>query len=329
MRQSRPPLVRMQYIDRQLRDKRYPNCNSMAGYFEVSSKSIQRDIEYMRDMLHAPIDYDPKQKGYFYTGEWALIPTALLDSKELEALQATRKVLSQYQGTPYHDEVSRAIDKLLQYLPVQGPLGNMFDVYSFGMPEASGASQCTFAMLEEAIRNKHKVLMVYHTASRQAESERVVHPYRLHYDPIQVTWYLVAWCELREETRTFAVKRIRNLRPTSFPFVLPDTFSISDYLDRTFDQVYVSREQEIRVRFTPYQSQWIREHRWHPTQVIEEHDDGSLIISFRVGALEAVKRWIMRYGTGAEVLAPQELRNLIHEELCAMTAIYNRTTRQP
>ncbi|NTW64563.1 MAG: DNA-binding protein, partial [Chlorobiaceae bacterium] len=65
MRQSRPPLVRIQHIDRELRNNCYPNCTRVACHFEVSSKSIQRDIVYMRDMLDAPIDYDKKKKGYY------------------------------------------------------------------------------------------------------------------------------------------------------------------------------------------------------------------------------------------------------------------------
>ncbi|WP_312024025.1 hypothetical protein [Chlorobium phaeovibrioides] len=48
MVQSRPPIVRMQYIDQQLRDNYYPICSIIARYFEASSKSIQRDIDYMR-----------------------------------------------------------------------------------------------------------------------------------------------------------------------------------------------------------------------------------------------------------------------------------------
>ena len=38
----------------------------VAEYFEVSAKSIQRDVEYMRDLLHAPIEYDQKKRGYYY-----------------------------------------------------------------------------------------------------------------------------------------------------------------------------------------------------------------------------------------------------------------------
>jgi len=106
--------------------------------------------------------------------------------------------------------------------------------------------------------------------------------------------------------------------------VIPDTFSITDYLDRSFEQLHGSEEREIRIRFTPFQSQWIREHRWHPTQKIEENGDGSLVLTFRVAALDAVKRWVMRYGMEAEVLSPQELRELVYTELCAMAVIYGR-----
>ena len=62
MRQSRPPLVRMQYMHQQLQSNHYPNCATVAEYFEVSTKSIQRDVDYMRDLLHAPIEYDQKKR---------------------------------------------------------------------------------------------------------------------------------------------------------------------------------------------------------------------------------------------------------------------------
>ena len=67
MRQSRPPLVRMQYMHQQLRSNHYPNCSRVAEYFDVSTKSIQRDVDYMRDLLHAPIEYDQKKREAIIT----------------------------------------------------------------------------------------------------------------------------------------------------------------------------------------------------------------------------------------------------------------------
>ena len=76
MRQSRPPLVRMQYLHQQLQSNHYPNCSRVAEYFEVSSKSIRRDVDYMRDLLHAPIEYNKKKRGYYYDKlGWDFLPS--------------------------------------------------------------------------------------------------------------------------------------------------------------------------------------------------------------------------------------------------------------
>lgn len=323
MRRSRPPLVRMQHIDRELRNNRYPNCSGIALLFEVSSKSIQRDIEFMRDMLNAPIEYDPQRKGYFYRESWYFNPVEFFDRRELEALAATSQVLVQYQGTPYYNEISRALDKLMHSLPVFGAEDGMQNIYSFNNSvSACALNQDDFILLEQAIRARRKITMIYSSSSRQAVSERTVHPYRLHYSQSGATWYMIAYCELRKAVRTFAVCRIQKLMLTDETFVIPASFSFESYLEKTFDQTSGSGISTIVIRFTPYQSQWIRERRWHPTQSIEEHGDGSLTLTFNVGALDAVKRWVMQYGKEAEVLEPQELRQIVRLELQEMAVMY-------
>ena len=277
----------------------------------------------MRDMFHAPIDYDRKKRGYYYTDDWVLDPSTFLDQQEVEALAATSKVLSQYSGTPYYEEISKAIEKLMQYLPVSCSDDDLFDIYSFENPIAAcSIDQETFSHLERAVRNWQKVTITYQSSSRQAMTERTVHPYRLHYDQSGGTWYLIAFCEFRRDVRTFAICRIHNLLSTSDHFNIPDSFSISEYLKKAFDQTSGHTAYDIAIRFTPYQSQWIREHRWHTTQQLVEHDDGSTILKLTVGALDAVKRWVMRYGAQAEVLEPRELRDMVTQEVREMGEAY-------
>ncbi len=323
MKQSRPPLVRIQFIDQQLKENRYPNCSSVAGYFEVSTKSIQRDIEYMRDVLHAPIAYDQKLRGYFYeTPGWGFLPAAIWEQAEAEALMATKKVLAQYQGTPYYDEVCRALDKVRQYLPENSAADEFFKVYSIEQSTALAVEPRTFATLETAIRSRLKITMTYRASWNQEVTERTVHPYTLRYSPVRETWYLIGFCELRNDIRTFALGRIRTISRTSKRFAVQDGFSLDTYLDKTFEQVHENELQTVSIRFTPYQAQWIREHRWHPTQSVAEHENGGLTLTMKVGALEAIRRWIMRYGSEAEVLEPQELREMIKYELATMGMMY-------
>jgi predicted DNA-binding transcriptional regulator YafY len=45
----------------------YPNASRLADQFEISCRTAQRDIEFMRDRLRAPLTYAHERKGYTYT----------------------------------------------------------------------------------------------------------------------------------------------------------------------------------------------------------------------------------------------------------------------
>src|SRR4249920_1352969 len=75
-RSTRPPLVRMLRIHDMLSGGRYPNCSGLAREFEVSAKTVQRDVDFMRDQLVLPIEYDRRRHGFAYSrpvGQFPLI----------------------------------------------------------------------------------------------------------------------------------------------------------------------------------------------------------------------------------------------------------------
>jgi len=60
-------LPRIYFIDREIASGKYPNTRTLAKVYETSIPTISRDIEFMRNMLSAPIEYDYTHKGYYYT----------------------------------------------------------------------------------------------------------------------------------------------------------------------------------------------------------------------------------------------------------------------
>jgi predicted DNA-binding transcriptional regulator YafY len=72
--------------------------------------------------------------------------------------------------------------------------------------------------------------------------------------------------------------------------------------------------QTVRLRFAPPAARYVREKTWHPTQQIDEREDGGLILTMRVNHLAEVKRWVMSFGAECEVLEPEELQLQIHDE---------------
>src|SRR4051812_18167287 len=83
---ARPPLERMQKLHRLIAAGKYPNCRSLAEELEVSPKTIQRDIDFMRDRMDYPIEYDPLRFGFHYTQPVTAFPQLELAEGELVAL---------------------------------------------------------------------------------------------------------------------------------------------------------------------------------------------------------------------------------------------------
>jgi hypothetical protein len=67
-------LHRLQWIDAEIRAGRYPNARRVAEQFEISPRQAQRDFEYLRDSLGAPLEYAARRRGYRYDGEAYVLP---------------------------------------------------------------------------------------------------------------------------------------------------------------------------------------------------------------------------------------------------------------
>jgi len=62
---TRPVLERLQAIDLAVRRRELPNARTLARELEVTRRTIQRDIAFMR-RLHAPLEFDSVRNGYYY-----------------------------------------------------------------------------------------------------------------------------------------------------------------------------------------------------------------------------------------------------------------------
>src|SRR4051812_26640496 len=102
---ARPPLARIMAIDQALRTNSWPNARTLADQLEVAPRTIRRDITYLRDQLHAPVEFDPVQHGYFYSESTFRLPYFQLTEGELVALLLAERLLRQYRGTPYEQDL--------------------------------------------------------------------------------------------------------------------------------------------------------------------------------------------------------------------------------
>ncbi len=322
--------ARIVFIHGLIKSKRYPNVPRMAKRLEVSPRTVQRDLEYLRDYLEAPLNFSRFKNGFYYEKEFDLPPVKLTEG-EAVAVMLSQHLLSLYKGAPFGETMQSALEKITAMLPETVTLdpSDFLQQVSFDVPAPRGEEQhlcAVYHFLSEAISAQNCVEITYFTATRNVTSTRCIDPYHLRYH--QGVWYLIAFCHFRNEVRVFALDRIRSYKETGAAFEIPEGFSLEDFLKHSMGIEIGTVPIEVAVRFDAYQARFIRDQIWHSSQEIEDLSDGSIILKLTVSGLGELKRWIMFYGQHAEVLHPESLREEIAQDAVALVGIYDKKEKK-
>jgi predicted DNA-binding transcriptional regulator YafY len=319
---ARPPLERMLRIHQAIQGGRYPNATLLAKELEVSTKSIHRDLDFMRDRLELPLEYDPAQRGYLYTGEVSGFPTLQMTEGELFALLVAEKAVRQYRGTSFERPLISAFRKLAASLPetVSISLADWSETISFRTSAEPLLDLERFQALAQAAAQRRQVRLRYRKPGQKATEERTVDPY--HLANINGEWFLFGYCHLRGDIRTFAPARILEVHETGQRFVRPHRFSLEKRLRDSFGVITGTGEHRVIIRFDEWVADYIREKRWHPSQELRERPEGGVELRLRLSSLTEVQRWILSWGGRAVVLAPEELASSVRREAAGIVARY-------
>ncbi len=315
--------VRVFWIDHELRADRYPNATTIAEHFEVTPKTAQRTIDFMRDQMRMPLDYSAERRGWYYTEPVYGLPAVEMSEGELVAILLAEKLARQYHGTAVGRQIEEAFAKMLGAVTnvISVDLNALAEAHSFEAAATTEPNFETIRQLGRSINKRLRVEMTYFTAGRGELTHRQVDP--LHLRNSLGEWYLIAWDHLRQEPRDFLVSRIRELTMTDQKFDWPVGFVLDEYLNSGFGMFRGGQVQEVEIIFDEYQARWIRERsKFHKSEEREEMPDGRLVLRMKVTALDGVKRFVMQYGRHAEVIKPEDLRKSIYEEIEVMGELY-------
>src|SRR4030095_6154494 len=215
---SRPPLERMMRMHERLKAGRYPNCRKLADELEVSSKTVQRDIDFMRYRLGLPIEYDQLHFGFYYTEPVSSFPNIEISQGELIALYVGQKALAQYKGTAFEAPLSAAFRKITDGLQdtITFSWTELDSAISFRSAGRTVADLRTFEALSQAVFKAVEVRFDYKKLGSRNYEERTLQPY--HLGCVENLWYLFGFDLGRGQLRTFALPRIRNVRLSKTKF---------------------------------------------------------------------------------------------------------------
>jgi predicted DNA-binding transcriptional regulator YafY len=314
---SRPPLWRIAEIDRLVRLGEHPNAVSLARELEVCRRTVQRDLDFLRDRLKAPLEFVASRRGYRYTDPTFRLSFWNLTEGELLALFLADGVLRRYRDTPFGPDLERAIAKVVGGLEeeVRVDLGALAEAFSSHESAGSEIAAPLFEALTRSFRRSERLRIVYDSGGRGVETTQEVDPYTL--ATVGGSWYLVAFCHLREEVRMFTPSRIRSVKATGARFERPADFRLGEYLATSFGVLRgePGASYSIRLRFTGDAARHVRGRKWHLSQTLEDAGEGVVVLGLELSHLREAERWALSWMPECEVLAPEELRERV-ERAC-------------
>lgn len=290
-----------------LQRKRHARAQDLAQAFEVSERTIYRDIEALCEsgvpLLGTPGEGYELMQGYF-------IPPLLFTPAEATALfLGCQMMLAHTKGQVAFD-AEQALAKIAIVLPehMRVEVFQLTEFIHFFAPgQRFDLYEPNLAALQQAIREQRVVHLRYHSLSQDETTERDFEPQRLYYQG--GNWYVHGYCRLRQDFRGFRINRMESLRLSR------EKFGKREAPPPSKDW----RPIELCVRFGGAKVRWVRE-RQHYGYRREEAVPGSddVVMIYHVEQLSEFVPWLLGWGAAAVPLEPPELREAIHREALAM-----------
>lgn len=322
-RQHHRGYERFLWIDAEIRRGAYPSARQIADHFEISQKTAQRDIDFMRDRFGAPLEYSAEQRGWFYSEPFVRLPALILTEGDIVAILMAERLAREFAGSPLGEPIELALAKVAGALTdtVSVDITALAAAWSINSLPTMAVDSKQFHELTRAINEQRAVSMTYFTAASGKVSTRRIEP--IHLRNHQGDWYLIAFDHSHDEYRIFLVGRIRALDVIDEPCEIRPDFDLAKFLEGSF-QMFVGTEPiDVVLEFDEYQARWIRERRLpHESARIDELGDGRLQLSMCVLSLDAVQRYVLQYGSHVTVIAPDRLRDRIRTEAESIAAKY-------
>jgi len=319
---SRPPWERMMRFHNLIKEESFPNCTKLAKEFEVTVRTVMRDVDFMRDRLMLPIEFDNQRNGYHYTEPVEQFPQLPFSEAEIFALLVAHKAVAQYRGTPFEHPLALAFRKLTGQLDSSAKymLTNLDEALSFRPFAPEDNDLESFEILTRALKERRVLKFQYRNLDTEKARSRLVHPY--HLACVDNHWYLFAFDVKRQAMRTFALPRLKSPELTTERFTIPKKFSLNEYLKGSFSVFKGEDDYEVVVEFDSWAADLIRDRKWHASQEIIELPRRQLRLRLRLNSIHEAERWVLSWGQHATVIRPEALANRLRETGKALQSRY-------
>jgi len=315
---SRPQYYRIRRMVQMVREGAetgyLANSSDFMKEFEVSRRTVARDLDFLRDEERAPLAYDDARHGFTLTDETYTLPPVRISRKEAFSFGLARKLLAHYEGTPLHLDMRSVLDKIAESLEGDVTIEPAWLSEHVGvLPEDRvRIDPVVWAQMAGCVERREAIRATYQTFDGRV-SEYDLHPY--HLLAYHGNWYALAMNTAKDRVETFALSRFKRIEGTGQPFTRPAEFSPEAYARQAFGIVGGEEPIKVRLLFEPKLAVYITERQWHPSQEFRPRPDGRVEMRLETTGRKELVRWVLSWMPDVKVLAPQNLRDRIAEKL--------------
>lgn len=305
-------IERLLAITVMLLNRRRVTAKELAERFEVSVRTIYRDVETLNGAGIPVVSSQGHAGGLAIPDNYKLSRQLLTFEDMLSLLTALKGV----NRTLKNEDIERVIAKITALIPEEKEPLYRSHADSFVIdlsPWGTADLQRDKVQAVHGAVSRSVLLGFAYTGADGRASERLVEPHTMLYKGF--TWYLLAWCRTRRDFRLFRLSRMRDVKP------LPERFARRPLapLDRFLEQD--SRPPvELVLKFHPSLRVKLEEHI-APSQ-LREDGEGRLIATLTMPEDDWVLSFLLSFGDKLEVVSPPRWREAVTKTCRAIEKIY-------
>src|SRR5882672_8749043 len=318
---------RLMAIVVRLQGRRVVRAEDIAAHFEISVRTVYRDIVALGEagipiLAEAGVGYG-LAKGYH-------LPPVMFTAEEASALFMGGKLVDYLTDASLRKQMESALLKIRSVLPRDRQdyldrLERSTAVVARGHALAPIPRLSSHALIpiQRSLAERRVLAIEYHGAQRREMTRRKVEPLGLVY--YSDNWHLIAYCRLRRDVRDFRTDRICKFELQNELFSGHDDFSLKRYLEAA---AHDGKFETAQVKFKPEIMNRVR-NEWSCRLVEEKAEREGVVVTLLAYSLEWLAHWVFSFGSMAEVLAPDRLKELVATEARQVAAKYTTSRKAP
>ncbi|MCU0429969.1 MAG: YafY family transcriptional regulator [Cytophagaceae bacterium] len=313
-------LERLQAILTVLKSKRVVKAEELATRFEVTVRTIYRDIRSLEE-AGIPIGAEAGI-GYFIDPDY-FIPPVRFTQEEAMAMLLAGKLMEVRSDFSSSKAFERAVTKIKSVLDEEkkDQWEKVEQQILICSPSPVSTEKNLFLSPINQALSESKVLHIQYQSNQGEITQREVEPLGITFQ--YQRWHLIAYCRMRKDYRDFRLDRIQELNLRTERFQKFKHPSLQTYLAGLLEKFELT---EVQVLMSDTIQPFIQASKYNMGMLSETRQEEGILQVYAIPSLPYFASWLMSLGVHARVIQPASLRDMILSSLHATLHLYNQHT---